>query len=204
VSVLGLTAVDLGGRHIENHRFITICQVVFPMAALMLLAQLPDGRWERMPLIGALLISAVSTFHWTQYGVGAPDAWFTNSVDCRQSAGAQLFEKPRPTYIPARIMFAFSGCRPVFVPGIPTGDNDWAGRLMNGSPSTGRGAFELLHSRFVGAAEALVVACSRDGADGDPACTFARRTGRCKPAGAMFETCELNADERRHLLATPW
>lgn len=203
VGVLGLTVIDLHGAHIENHRFITVCLVIFPMAALLLLTQLSPGRWERVLLMGALIVPAVSSIFWGQYGIGDPDLWFTDTVDCRIAANAGLFEKPRPTYIPPRSFYAYSGCRPVFFPGAASGDNNWSGLLANGYPYGGKGAFEILHNKFVRPTEPLATACPTVD-DGDKACAFAKSQGRCRPSGAAFQTCELTPADRQHLLQIPW
>lgn len=202
-ATLALTAVDMNGMNLENHRFMTICMVMFPLAALVLLAQLPAGRWERVPLIGALLIPAISTFHWYQTGIGNPDDWFTNKVDCRASAGARLFEAPRPTYVPRSVLYPFAGCRAVFVPG-GANVNNWSGVLLNGYPVGGKGALEILHRDFVASSAALQVACPVDGWQDDPVCAFLKPTGRCVAAGDRFVTCDLLPDDRVRLLANTW
>jgi len=202
-ATLALTAVDMNGMNIENHRFMTICMVMFPLAGLVLLAQLPAGRWERIPVIGALLISAISTFYWARTGIGSPDDWFTNTVDCRTSAGARLFEAPRPTYVPRSVLYPFAGCRAVFVPGGANANN-WSGVLLNGYAVGGKEALAILHRDFVGPSEALQVACPVDGWQADPVCASLNPTGRCVAAGAQFVTCDLSPDDRVHLLAKTW
>jgi hypothetical protein len=199
-----LVAVDLNGMAMENHRFMTICEVIFPCAGLVLLAQLPAGRWERLPLIGALGLSVVSTLHWYQAGFGNPDDWFTNSVDCRASAGARLFESPRPTYIPRTSLYAFAGCRPVFVPGNANA-NAWSGILSNGYPVGGREALASLDRDFVTRGEKLQVACPVEGWQGDRVCAYIAATAiPCRPAGSAFRTCELTGADRLRLLEMPW
>ncbi|MES1165994.1 MAG: hypothetical protein ABUR63_09555, partial [Verrucomicrobiota bacterium] len=198
-----LTAIDVNGMALESHRFMTVCEIIFPLAALVLLARLPAGHWERLPLIGALLISAVSSYHWSQYGLGDPDAWFTNDVDCRKSAGAGFFERPRPTYIPAKSLYAFAGCRAVFFPGTPN-TNSWGGLLFNGYPTGGKGALELLHRQFVPPRENLQAACPVGEETKDPVCEFAKSGGRCRHAGAAFETCEITPEDRARLLTMNW
>ena len=193
----------MNGMNLENHRVMTICEVFFPLAALVLLAQLPAGRWERIPLIGALLLSAVSTFHWYRTGIGNPDDWFTNTVDCRASAGAHLFDTPRPTYVPRSVLYRYAGCRAAFVPG-GANLNSWSGVLLNGYPVAGRDALEILHRDFVGRSETLRAACPVEGWEGDPVCAYVKPTGRCVAAGVRFVTCELSPDDRVRLLAKPW
>lgn len=203
VATFGLTALDFNGMAIENHRFMTIVEMVFPLAALGMLARLPSGRWERLPLIGALGLSAVSTFHWYQYSGGGMDELYTNPVDCRRSAGATWLEAPRPTYVPYAQFYEFAGCRPVFFPGTPN-VNSWSGVLLNGYPTTGRTAFELLHRTFVGHQDSLRLACPVGGTPLDAACAYALRKGNCAPAGARFTSCELSGPDRAAVLATVW
>jgi hypothetical protein len=202
-ALFGFTALDLNGFHIENHRFMTVCQFLFPVAAVVTLAQLPAGHWERLPLIGALLVAAASSVFWIQNGIGNPDEFFTNDVDCRESAGARMFEAPRPTYIMRKRFFDYSGCRAVFYPGTPN-VNDWSGVLYNGWPTGGRQTLETLHRKFVGAGEPLAAACPVDEWASDVVCTYAMTHTACVPAGKAFKVCQLSSADREQLLADPW
>ncbi len=197
VATILLLVVDVNGYPIENHRFMTICEVMFPMAALYLLTYMPSGHWERVPIVGALCLSAVSTFYWYQNGMSPPTEYFTNDVDCRSSSGARLFESPRPTYVVRKYLFEFAGCRPVFSPGTV---DEW-GTLFTGNPIGGREAFQSLSNQFVKESESLRAVCPRESAESDPACKYALAHGLCAPAGKAFRTCELARDDRRRILA---
>lgn len=199
-ATLGLTILDVNGAHLENHRFMTVCMVLFPVVAILLLVRLPAGFWERIPLIGALLLSSVSTFHWYQHGIGAPLEYFTNPVDCRASAGAQLFEKPVATYVPVAHFFKYAGCRPVFAPGVRDG---WQ-QLYTGNPVGGREALAQLDSDFLKPGQPLTAACPSSEVTTDPVCTHARARSLCKPVGTDFDVCTLSSSDRKLLLTQHW
>ena len=202
-ATLALTTIDVNGMPLENHRFVTVCEVVFPVAALVLLTRLPPARWERILLIGALLIPAISTWYWSEYGVGSPDDWFTNRVDCRAATGAGLFDKPRPTYIPKNSLYEFAGCRAVFVPG-GANTNNWAGVLLNGYAAGGKGAFQMLNDTFVRPNENLRAACPVHPTEPDALCTYVESKGRCKASGARFRVCEVSPADRAALATQAW
>lgn len=199
VATFGLTRVDVNNLHIESHRFATVCEIVFALVAVFLLARLPPGAWERLPIIGAVAIAAVSTIYWAQAGMGPPEEYFTNNVDCRVSAGTQLFERPQPIYIPRRQWFEYAGCRPVFSPGLP---NSWE-TLYVGGPDAGRNAFATLHTKFVKPSEPLAAACPVDVID-DPVCNRARMQKACRPGGKVFEICRLTHADREALMGQVW
>ena len=51
-ATLGLTRIEVNSVHIENHRFATICEVVFGIMAVVLFTRLPPGAWERVRWLG--------------------------------------------------------------------------------------------------------------------------------------------------------
>jgi hypothetical protein len=198
-SLIALTRVDVNGVHYESHRFMTSSEILLPIVALLLLARLPAGQWERVPILGALFLSVASTVFWYQFGIGSPEEFFTNNVDCRESAGAHLFEAPKPTYIVRSVWFPYAGCRPVMSPGLP---NDWRD-LYTGGPDGGRRAFATLHTEFVKANEGLAAACPI-ASDADPVCRYARSHRLCVPSGKAFEVCQISPQDRLNLLASTW
>lgn len=197
VATVAMTRLEVNGMPGENHRFATICEILFGVLGILLLAVMPATAWERLPILAGFFAAVASTGLWWE-NVDPPLEIFTNDVDCREALGARLFEKPEPTYVVRKQWYWYVGCHPVLAPGLP---GPWV--IQTGGPAAGHPALVALHQTFVRPDESLRVACPVD-EPGDPVCARARLKGPCVPAGELFETCMLSPADRAALVSRPW
>jgi hypothetical protein len=188
-----LTCLVVADTQPESHRFMTLPQVVLPLLVLFIVDQV--SRLARVGIAILLLASAACSVLWAvgmepelrrKYQSESFSAGM-EQIDCRQATGARLFEQPRPTYVPQREWYLWTGCHPVLAPGGQAGQ----GNTMDvAGPIFDKRALDALWRRFVPRGEALQVACPVDERN-DSVCRRAAAGGRCVQMGSGWNACAL-------------
>jgi hypothetical protein len=197
LSTLLLTCIVVADSPGESHRFMTLPEVLLPLLTLFVVLELPLAGRAIAAL--ALLVPAFFSARWAinmeaelrQHFSSANFSPGMEAVNCRAEAGAELFEKPAPTYVPEREWYIWSGCHPLFAPGEQRGEGttvDVAGPLFHEE------ALSALVNTLVSPDAELRVACpARDSSDG--ICRRISGSSRCRESGS-WRVCALSASER--------
>jgi hypothetical protein len=195
-----LTTMVVASSPGESHRFMTLPMLTFPLLGLYLIPDLPRrsqaglGIVLATPVVFSLIWSMVALPVFRQF---APDRYALgiHRMDCREAAGARLFEPVRATYTPASVWYAWAGCHPIVAPGRSLGTGQ---QIDVGRPIFGKPAVERLSALFVAPHDELVVACPA-GEGGDVVCAHVPDSS-CVPAGSAWRACLLGAGERSAVL----
>ena len=201
LSTFLLTCVVVADIPGESHRFMTLPEMTLPLLTLLVLPELPAAG--RAVAAIALLVPAFFSARWAidmqpELRLHYRSDSFSpgmRAVDCRAGAGSELFEKPEPTYASQRDWFIWSGCHPVFAPGLWGGTGTTVD--VNG-PIVQEAALSALARVFIDPDADLRVACALND-DSDRICRRLPASARCHESGS-WRVCSLTAGERRALL----
>src|SRR5262249_6478058 len=123
LSTFLLTCLVVADTPGESHRFMTLPEMMLPLLTLLVLLELPPAGRAFAGI--ALLVPSVFSARWAidmepELRLNYRTSSFSRGmygVDCRADTGAELFEKPAPTYVSQPEWYLWSGCHPVFAPG---------------------------------------------------------------------------------------
>src|SRR6185503_9873291 len=142
VSIFLYAKLDIGGSGLNSHRFVTAAFFLSPLMGAYWIASecrrlgVTRGAGSLVSVLVYLAIGLASatTVEWVR-GIAERVCWERKGffgvdpfyeTDCRTEARARLFQKTVPTYIDESIWYLYSGCRPVFAPGPPAGQDGLA------------------------------------------------------------------------------
>jgi hypothetical protein len=207
VSIVGLTTVDVNGGPPEAHRFLTAALFLFPLVGVLCL-----DRWWRPGTVGRTLVLAAlalgggSTVLWLSHYAKhpTPESYFQqrgknlHTSDCRALTGAAFGQQPAVTYVESSVFYAYTGCRPSFVPGMRR-TKYWTRKEY---PNPGLAGFQQLDREMVAADAVVDAVCpaGRQAHDMDAVCSFAVAHAHCAPEGSDFLRCPLTPANRRSIL----
>lgn len=188
--------VEVNGNHAESHRFFTLALLSAPVVMTMRLGHFRTGSLARIVALGALGLSAASSLLWIERvapGIAhKPYEPLSHEMNCRSEFGARLFDAPRWTYAEPSVLWAVTGCRPTYIPGVR---NIWP--IKTDGPVQGVEAFREL-DQMAGNAS-LRLFCPATGST-DAFCNLALARKACASAGTRGLVCMLGASERAELL----
>jgi hypothetical protein len=206
VSTFALTCLNVDGKAMESHRFMTAAMLLAPFMGALWLAE--TGAASH-PLVSLLVIAAIaspaaSTIEWLR--VVAPKRYcalpktFDTSedfyeTDCRLEVGTGR-QIAVATYVERRVFYLYTGCQPVLA--AAPKPHWW--KIHVGGPIYNRAALEQI-DRTIGAGATLTAICSTRGNTGDIVCDFARRHRRCRQQAEKILSCSLSSSDRRAILA---
>jgi hypothetical protein len=206
VSIVGLTVVEINHAPPESHRFLTAALFMFPVFGVLALPWWAPGTARRALVLAGLTLGAFSTVLWLSHYPRhpTPQTYFQqrgenlHASDCRALAGARFGQSPELVYVEASIFYAWSGCRPSFLPGFRA-TKYWVIKLK---PVLGLSGLRQMDREMVPPDAILPAICpaKRGGDDVDPVCAYARRHGSCAPEGTEYVRCALTPADRTKLV----
>jgi len=206
VSIVGLTVVEINHAPPESHRFLTAALFMFPVFGVLALPWWAPGTARRALVLAGLTLGAFSTVLWLSHYPRhpTPETYFRqrgenlHASDCRALAGARFGQTPELAYVESSVFYAWSGCRPSFLPGFRA-TKYWAIKLK---PVLGVNGLRQMDHEMVPPGATLPAICpaNRSGDDVDPVCAYARRHGTCAPEGTEYVRCALTPADRQKLV----
>jgi hypothetical protein len=120
-----------------------------------------------------------------------------NGVDCRESAGAHLGDRPKVAYVEASQFLFVVSCRPIFTWGSPL--LPWPVRMQPVVAPLAQ--LRVLDENLVDRNTDLDAICPSNGITSDDVCRQALRSrSRCRAEGSQFLRCVLTPLDRNLLL----
>ena len=206
-SLFALARLDMDGASLETHRFVTAAFFTGPLVGLAVFARRFSAApsrarvaWYAAAIVGAsLFLTTFSTVGWVfasmSTSVFRNDGFYATFnhyvVDCRREVGATVGARARYTYISKSLWFLFSGCSPIFAPGIQTGG--WKAMTV-GTPRFGKDQLGELRKQMP-KGEAVPVICPLEKEPGDPVCAAVEANRSCHVVGWNAKECVLSAAE---------
>jgi hypothetical protein len=202
ISLVLFTRLEVNHAHQEAQRFMIAPCFVVLLFALLNVARAPCGSIASAAVAGGLALAAFSTISWLRQRVTDCDNESAeqqhpnfHTLNCRESTGAHLGERPTVAYFDSAIFGAYAGCHPIYAAG--GFDVQWGIKIFPHLESLTQ--LEQLGREMVAPDRDLVAICAKPRSS-DPLCVEAESRRLCGQMGADTRRCVLPPRDREAIL----